>query len=241
MANEKLEVMNRKLTELDDAKSEFLSLISHEIRTPLNGICGPVELLKYPLQAGELNELLDILNTSVRRLENFSTNAILITTLKTKPYPVREEKVDLNRIIDELLLGFNTLIQKRGISVLRNNDDKPSLVTGDPELISKGLSNVIENALTYPPASSSVWIKTFSAGSEVCVEISDNGNGIPDKIIDSGFELFSRGNHHNDNTTGIGLPLTKMIMNAHKGRIELGNAPRGGAFVRLSFNTTFKK
>ncbi|MCX6327928.1 MAG: response regulator, partial [Bacteroidia bacterium] len=70
--NEKLEALNLKLIDLDKVKAEFLSLISHEIRTPLNGIIGPLELLKEPVSTGEISDLVEVLDISVKRLERFA-------------------------------------------------------------------------------------------------------------------------------------------------------------------------
>jgi two-component system sensor histidine kinase/response regulator len=234
-ANEKLEGMNQKLTELDDAKSEFLSLISHEIRTPLNGICGPVELLKDPLNPTELSDLLEVLDFSVKRLENFSTNAILITTLKTKPYIVRNIPVHIANTISDVLSSFREIISKKALRVSVVTSSAPETIPGDAELIRKCLSNVIDNAVTYSPAEGTIEINTRPEGEYLWITITDNGKGIPEKILKSGFDLFSRGNNSQDNTTGIGLPLAKLIMDTHTGKIELRNRPEGGASVELKF------
>jgi len=234
-ANEKLEIMNQKLTELDDAKSEFLSLISHEIRTPLNGICGPVELLKDPLKTTGLNDLLEVLDFSVKRLENFSTNAILITTLKTKPHIVRDTQVHIADTISDVLASFRDIIGKKAFRITLGIGTDPETIPGDAELIRKCLSNVIDNAITYSPPESTIEINTIPDGDFLSISISDNGRGFPNKILESGFELFSRGNNSKDNTTGIGLPLAKLIMDTHNGYIELNNNPEGGATVILKF------
>jgi two-component system, sensor histidine kinase and response regulator len=233
--NEKLELMNQKLTELDDAKSEFLSLISHEIRTPLNGICGPVELLKDPLKSTELNELLEILDSSVKRLENFSTNAILITTLKTRSYVLSNKSVHIRNVISESLASFSEIINKKQLRLKTEMCYSPELIPGDADLIKKCLSNIIDNAVTYSPPESTIEIKTIPDAEYYCITISDTGKGIPAKIINNSFEFFSRANNNKDNSTGIGLPLAKLIMNAHNGLIELKNRPEGGASVILKF------
>jgi len=80
----KLETMNLKLTGLDKVKTDFLNLISHEIRTPLNGIVGILGVLKSPIYTHEISDLIELLDSSVKRLEKFSLDALLITKLKTK-------------------------------------------------------------------------------------------------------------------------------------------------------------
>ena len=237
-ANEKLGMMNRRLTELDDAKSEFLNLIGHEIRTPLNGICGPIELLKDPLSQDELNELLEVLDFSVKRLENFSTNAILITSLKTRPDMVNYHDVRFEDSISEVLESFSDVSNRKHLLVKREQGAKTKTVPGDTDLIKKCLSNIYGNSVTYSPSGSIIEVKTEESDGYLCIAIEDNGNGIPEKILESDFELFSRGNNNQDNTTGIGLPLAKLIMNAHNGIIDLMERPGGGARIVLKFRLT---
>ncbi len=110
IANENLAKMNLKLTELDSAKAEFLNLISHEIRTPLNGIILPVELLKDTGSPSEIKDLIEILDSSVRRLEKFSMNALLITRLKTRSSDIKKQAINIEDIIVDAIEQEQTVI-----------------------------------------------------------------------------------------------------------------------------------
>ena len=114
-ANEQLNDLNQKLLNLDNAKSEFLRLISHEIRTPLNGILGPLELLKEYNNSKELEELVSILDVSVKRLERFSLNALLITRLKTKQFDISKESVSLPSLLTDLKNEFSLKIDRKSV------------------------------------------------------------------------------------------------------------------------------
>jgi two-component system sensor histidine kinase/response regulator len=234
-ANEKLEALNLRLLDLDTAKTEFLRLISHEIRTPLNGIIGPLELLKDPVYTREIGELVEILDVSVKRLERFSLDALLITRLKTKPFEIKKDKIYLSNLTNEVLDEKQRNLQLRNIQVKRNEEITPDLIHGETELIKKCIGNIIDNAIHFSPQDGTIKININVEKHTVICEIKDNGNGFPSEVIDHVFELFNANEKSRDNCNGIGLPVAKMIMEAHGGSINVGNNPRGGAFVKLLF------
>ncbi len=237
-ANVKLEALNLKLLDLDKAKSDFLNLISHEIRTPLNGIIGPLELLKGPLYTREIGDLIQILDISVKRLEKFSLDALLITRLKTKQLEIKKEKIHLSNLMNEVIDEAKEKFQSGNIQVKRNDEIMPCSITGEVDLIKKCISNILDNALRFSPKYGTIKINTFSEDQTVIFEIVDNGKGFSAGVIDHVFELFTTGDACKDNCTGIGLPIAKMIMDAHGGSITVGNNPEGGASVKLLFQNS---
>ncbi len=234
VANENLEAMNLKLLELDNAKSEFLNLISHEIRTPLNGIILPLEMLKDPLSTEESKVLVEILDSSVKRLEEFSMNALLITRLKTRPYDIDKEKLNIDSIIESVISEENNFMNSKGISVVHNRLTDACNIEGEPDLVKKCIQNILNNAVMFSPSGSTVEISSVIEGPNVTVNIIDSGKGFPEEVLNLGFEPFSRGKEYRDKSTGVGIPLAKMIMEAHHGKMIINNTP-GGAKVSLKF------
>ena len=234
VANENLEAMNLKLLELDNAKSEFLNLISHEIRTPLNGIILPLEMLKDPLSTEESKVLVEILDSSVKRLEQFSMNALLITRLKTRPYDIEKAKLNIDSIIESVISEENNFMSSKGISVVHNRLTDACNIEGEPDLVKKCIQNILNNAVMFSPSGSTVEIVTVIEGPIVTITISDSGKGFPEEVLNLGFEPFSRGKEYRDKSTGVGIPLAKMIMEAHHGKMIISNTP-GGAKVSLKF------
>jgi len=235
IANENLEKMNLKLTDLDNAKTEFLNLISHEIRTPLNGIIVPVELLKDTGSPSEIKELVEILDSSVKRLEKFSLNALLITRLKTRPFDIKKKEIDIETIIGEVLEGEKPAISGKKLIINKIAGIKSLKISGDRDLVKKCILNIVDNAVIFSPSNGRIEIKTCMKDHHAVIEISDNGKGIPKDIIEKGAVPFSRGREYHDKSTGIGIPLSGMIMEAHDGTIELRNRKFGGAIVTLKF------
>lgn len=236
--NVKLEALNLKLLDLDKAKSDFLNLISHEIRTPLNGIIGPLELLKEPVYAREIGDLVEILDISVKRLERFTLNALLITRLKTKQFEITKDKIHLSNLISEVLDEEKEKFQLKNIQVKRNDETTPDLISGETDLIKKCFCNILDNAVRFSSKSGIIEINAYAKDQTVIYEIKDNGKGFASGAIGHAFELFTTGDACKDNYIGIGLPIAKMIMEAHGGSIIIGNNPEGGTSVKLLFQNS---
>jgi two-component system sensor histidine kinase/response regulator len=234
-ANENLETLNLKLLDLDKAKSEFLNLISHEIRTPLNGILGPLELLKDTVNTPDISELVEILDISVKRLEIFALNALLITRLKTNPFSIRKGEIHLPNLINEALNEEKDKLQLKNIQVKRKDKISKGLINGEAELIKKCISNILDNAILFSPQNGIIEVNTFIEDQNIMCVINDNGPGFSLEAIDQVFELFAKGDTCRDNCPGIGLPVAKMIMEALGGSIIVENNSGGGASVKLQF------
>jgi len=237
-AIEQLKELNLKLFDLDKAKSEFLHLVSHEIRTPLNGIIGSIELLKKSGAAWEVGELIEMLDLSVKRLEKFSMNALLITQLKTKPSDIRKEPVSLAQLIDDLLKENAEKLGNRRLHIQFNNTSETSIINGEPELVKIGLGNILDNAISFSPLDGKIEIRMYDEGENIVCEFKDNGAGFQKDAGSKVFEMFSMGDIKLDNSPGIGLPISKLITEAHSGEMKIGNNPDGGAFVKLSFSVS---
>ncbi|MFN8239964.1 MAG: response regulator [Bacteroidales bacterium] len=235
IANEKLEALNTKLLELDKAKTEFLNLISHEIRTPLNGILVPMEILKESLSTEETRELIDILDASVRRLEKFATNALLITRLRTYPNEIYKHDIDPRLMLSLLKEDFVSALELKKIKLNLTFEKFKGRLVAEPELVKKSLANVIDNAITYSPSGSNVEVNVSESEGYLLFDVHDQGGGFPRSLLGNDFEIFPSGRGYQDSSVGIGLPLVKMILEAHNGSITIKNNPDRGAVVRLAF------
>jgi two-component system, sensor histidine kinase and response regulator len=235
-ANDKLESLNNTLLDLDKSKSEFLNIISHEIRTPLNGILGPLELLKEPAEPHDIALLIEILDTSVKRLERFSLDALLITRLQTTSGALRSDNIDLSAILETAIDEASEKILSKSITISQKNELKGDMINGEAPLIKKLFSNIIDNALFFSPKNGTIHIRLYSEGKFLICEIKDQGSGFEPGIAEKCFQLFTIGGEFRDSSTGLGLPIAKMIADAHHGAINVGNNSEGGAFVKLSFS-----
>lgn len=230
-----LDQANKELGVLDKAKSDFLCLISHEIRTPLNGIKGFTSILKQEIANPELLEYLDYLETSAIRLENFSYQALLITELHSGKYKVRPQSIPLGELINQSITKQKIRIDEKRLTIAVNQEEPISLVTADPRLLGICFERLLDNSVKYSPVDAMLQLNIISDADATIIEFVDAGNGFPQKILLNPFMVFGLGEEHVDRNTGLNLALIKLIMDAHHGRIEISNNPKGGAKVKLTF------
>lgn len=236
--NEELKKLNADLIELDQVKTDFLSLISHEIRTPLNGIVGVVDLLKMNLsedQSNSINSLLYILETSVDRLEKFLLTAERITQFKAGIYRLRTDNFFVSNLVHDCIETTRENTQRKNVKLDIYNSFEGNLIA-DKQLILYSISEVIQNSLEFAPENSTIKMRIYQSGEHCYFEIADQGPGFPEKVIENAFQLFG-GEHKADKHKGLSLALIKNITTAHRGDIEISNLSEGGAFVKFWIQT----
>jgi len=234
-AYQKLELANQELQTLDKAKGEFLRLISHEIRTPLNGILGFTSLLKSELKSPELLEFITHLEKSAIRLEKFSYQALMITELRTKKRIITVEHVPLQDLLDHACNNLQHKIKAKDMNILTHSDSSASTILCDRELLQTCFESLIDNAVKFSEPNHPVIVKVYSDERCTVCEIIDKGTGFSADALKNVFTVFGIGDSHVDQNTGLNLAITKLIMEAHEGVIEVQNNEHQGATVRLIF------
>jgi two-component system, sensor histidine kinase and response regulator len=233
--NEKLVEAHKTLDAMDQTKTEFLHLLSHEIRTPLNGIINPLAMLKENPDPKEFSNLIDILDQSVKRLERFSTVALQITRLRmNKETALMKEPFDLSDLVAQCLMGYKTKLKEKSLQfVQKGNVVFP--IMADSDYIKVCILNVLENAVQFAPANTNIDLTMTEDDVEIQLTIRDYGKGFSDRALTTIFKPFGMGQAHVNVNVGLGLYLSKMIMDTHKGSLEIKNCDDGGALVILRF------
>jgi two-component system, sensor histidine kinase and response regulator len=232
-ALEEVTQLNKKLLQLDEVKSEFLKMISHELRTPLNGILGFTDIIKNTNEAEPLKEFIDLLEQSALRLEKFSLNALLFTSLKLGNYYVEFAAKNVKTILDSAIDKQKVKLKSKSILVEINCHHELS-INVDEEIFSNAVLIVLDNAIRFSPENSTIKIDVESNGEHVKISFKDNGTGFSPKALKNLFEFFGAGEQHFDQNLGLGLALSHQILLANKGKIDVKNHEEGGAVVTLS-------
>ncbi len=227
---------HEELVELDNIKSNFLHLIGHEIRTPLHGIVGSVSIIKNMDTSSELKHIVDMLDASVARLENFSLTALKITELRTKDARLNKDRLNLLEEVRFKLSKYNEEILQRQIAVnfsFRLNEAQ-TFVCANADLFGTCMDHIFANTLQFCKKQISIDGWEDTAKSYTVLEIGNDGKGFSGLAEKNVFTLLG------SNTTlvgcnGLDFPLIKLICEAHKGKIEIGNSTDGGAAIRLYF------
>jgi len=230
-----VEKANIELQSLDKAKNNFLMMISHELRTPLNGIVGVSYLLGDSVdEDSELVEFVDMLKTSVDRLESFSNTALLITQLQTG-YKLTREDVDIRTLVEECIQENQELIDKKSPKIETIVETINSVISVEETLIKRVMTSIINNAIKYSEDGGTISIKIFEENGKKIIECLDNGSGFSTDALTNLFKVFGLGEDHYDQNHGLSLKAAYQIMESHGGSIEISNRDEGGAMVRIMF------
>lgn len=232
-----LDKANKKLLALDKAKSQFINIISHEIRTPLNGIIGGLELLKDSGMSDEAVSLIDILDLSATRLEDFSKKALDISLFNIYDKDILKlEKTNINDIVTSAINKIET--EKKGKEINFNKDISTDInATVDAKFFYKCLYNIIHNAVKFSPDKGTISITAINKDNQLIIKIKDEGFGFDEEFSINDINAFDNKNHV-DKNPGLGLYLSNLIIKAHGGYLENGNNSDKGAFVNICIPIT---
>jgi two-component system sensor histidine kinase KdpD len=222
--------------ETEKLQGAVLNSISHDLRTPLASVSGALStLLDGDVQHDELTRrsLLETAKEGADRLTRLVTNLLDMTRVEAGALSLRKEPGDIEDLVGAALAQTGGRGQEREVE-FDLPADLPS-VPMDFALMTQALSNILDNALKYSPADQPVRIEARTAGGEVHVSVADRGPGIPEADLARIFEKFQRAAHAlASGGLGLGLTISRGIIEAHGGRIWAVNRPGGGAVVTFA-------
>ncbi len=221
--------------DIEKVNVQLISNISHELRTPLTCIKGYAEtLLEGAMDDGALcKKFLTIINDEAQRLERLINDLLDLSMIDARQIQVRFKDTDLSAVLDHMINVYQPVAKKRGIVIRDNISDKFPIISADEDRIHQVLFILIDNAVKYSPADSTVSIGAALNTREVCISISDMGIGIPESERSRIFERFYRVEQGHDGTMssgrGLGLAIAKYIIEAHGGTISVESAVGKGS------------
>lgn len=247
LAND-LSKANEKLKELDQLKSEFVSLATHQIRSPLTAIKGYVSLIEegdYGPVSKDVKEALDVVHKSTDNLVTIVGDFLDVSRIEQGRMKYDFKDFDLQDLVRQVVTELKPNIEKKGLAINYSFDkDKKYSINGDFGKIKQIIGNIIDNSIKYTPAGQIAVSLSKPSGDKALIKISDTGVGIPVKVMPKLFKKFSRAENANDVNiigTGLGLYVAKQMIDAHHGRIwaESKGENKGSQFyIELPAKTT---
>jgi len=229
----KLDIAREKL------RNDLLRSISHDLRTPLATIQGAtttiLENIEY-LDKYTIKDLLEDINSDADWLIRLIENLLSITKIDEGKLNLNKIPEVLEDIIYETIRYTGKIAKEHHIKVITS--DELLLASIDAKLVQQVLINLIDNAVKYTNKGTLIKIHLFAIEDRAIIEVSDNGQGIPEESLPQIFDKFYTLNNSSvDSRRGIGLGLSicKSIMEAHGGTITAYNNKSGGASFKLSF------
>lgn len=229
-AQQLLAYQNEQLLELDHLKDEFVSSISHELRTPLTSISGYVEVLLESETDDERRSHLSIVDRNAHRLLGLVSDLLFAARLQDGGLELEREEVDLKRVVSHAVESARPRAERGGVRLDTALADVP-LVRGEPDRLAQLLDNLISNAIKFTPPDGSVTVRLAAADRTVSIEVSDTGIGVPEAERERLFERFFRSQtalERQIQGTGLGLHISKAIVEAHGGRIGVDSTEGTG-------------
>ena len=247
---EQLEESNKQLAEANEQlkvhnklQDDFINIAAHELRTPIQPILSLSDILSSRIRhtgsigAGEGQEILDVITRNAKRLQRLTDDILDATRIENHLLKLNKERFDLNELLSNAIRNYRNEIEKynRGIKLLNSRSKQDIVVEVDRSRLTQVISNLLNNAVKFTTEG------TISIGTEkkeVIVSIKDTGSGIEHEILP---RLFSKFSAKSFEGTGLGLFISKNIVEAHGGRIWAENNADGkGATFSFSLPTVNK-
>lgn len=230
-------IIEGKLTEL---KLSFFTNISHELRTPLTLIISPLEQLnKNEHLSNQEKENINIISRNANRMERFINQLLDFRKIQSGKMRLHVAEVDVVMLIKEIAWYFRGISNERNIDLQISSVENELFAWVDDEKIDIIFYNLISNAFKFSPDNTSIRIHIDNTKEEeyFSITVADQGHGIPKEKLAEIFELYYEGDNTKSSLkgTGIGLALSKELVQAHKGTISASNNPEGGVTFILRF------
>jgi Na+/proline symporter/nitrogen-specific signal transduction histidine kinase len=225
---------NEKLKEFDRLKDDFMSSVTHELRTPLASIRAFSEILHDDpdVELQQRRRFLGIIVSETERLSRLVNQVLDLAKIESGRADWLSERVDLSHLINAATEATGQLFSERGARVICDLPDRPCIVNVDRDRLMQVLVNLLSNAVKFAPPQEGIVRIRLDAGAASCrVSVSDNGPGIAEADQAHIFEKFHQGSGGGEKPvgTGLGLPISREIIERLGGRIWVDSRPENGA------------
>ncbi len=216
-------------------KDEFLAVVSHELRTPLNAVLGWTSLLRQGVESDEeLAEALETIDRNARAQGRLIDDLLDVSRIITGKVRLQIRQVDMKIVVVGVVEGLKPAADARGVRVTVNATGKSMFVLGDVDRMQQVVWNLLSNAIKFAPKGGAVDVDLRIEGSQVLLEVRDNGEGISEEFLPRLFERFAQqdsGTARNKTGLGLGLAITRHLVELHGGSIAAGNIDPGPGAV----------
>jgi signal transduction histidine kinase len=222
--------MQRRLSELDSARKQFIANASHELRTPIFSLGGFVELLDEEEPSPEERaEFVRTMRRQIERLTKLTTDLLDLSQLDAGALVMRKSDIDLSAIAREVAREFGLRADRRGSRLELRTPDSPAIAHADPDRLRQIIRILLDNALTHTPEGTKVTVTTYSVNRRAELTVSDEGTGIPQRVQSRIFERFYTADSAGG--SGLGLAIASELAQRMDGRIAITSSKRFTAFT----------
>jgi signal transduction histidine kinase len=227
-SNKQLATVNEELKNHDRLQKEFINIAAHELRTPIQPILSLTELLRSKIKDTEQLAMLDAAIRNAKRLRRLTEDILDITKIEGKSLQLEKEQFNLYEVILNVVQDYRSQqIENRtlDIQVLSDEPNKEIVVNADKNRIAQVISNLLSNAIKFTKQGTVlITVEKKKDNKEVIVSMKDTGSGLDPEILP---RLFSKFASKSFKGTGLGLFISKSIVEAHGGKMWAENNVNG--------------
>jgi signal transduction histidine kinase len=229
---------NKLLTQVEELKTNFLSMMSHDLKTPLARIQGMADIAlqeSHPLSESQREALMAI-NRSSEELGYFISSILNLTRVESEAVKLHVQSKDVNALLEEVLKKYEYLAKQKNITIISEFEPIFSFKM-DVDLMRQVFANLIENAIKYSPENTKVLVSTEEVDGRVMIQVADQGVGIARNEINNIFLKFYRSHIAKSSPikgSGLGLYLAKYFVELHQGDIAVESVEGQGSTFTIS-------
>jgi len=239
-AEENIKNSLQKEKELNELKSQFVSIASHEIRTPLASIQSSADLIKLFLDSNvvpkvKIEKHLDKIESQISRLSTIMSNLLTVGRINLGKFDLHKNETDIENFVRNIITEFFS-VTSDGRKVLFHVSGNKHKSHIDKVLMSQVLINLISNAIKYSIGKTNPEVSLEYQEEYFTIQVKDKGIGIPEDQHKNIFNSFFRANNvENIQGTGLGLVIVKKFVEMHKGKISFTSALGKGTTFKVKF------
>ncbi|NWL86286.1 sensor histidine kinase [Paenibacillus sp. 79R4] len=224
--------MATELNHFNQVQKQFFQNASHELKTPLMSISGYAEGIRDGVFEGEnVRKGLDIIMDESARLKKLVTEMTLLAKLDSEEDVFRSEEISLEELLTETVERLNPLLVRQELALHTEYGSLGAVkLCADRDKLLQAMLNVVSNAVRY--AQHHIYIHAELCKGQIIINVSDDGPGIPEELLPYLFHRFVKGK---DGESGLGLAISRAIVERCGGFIQAGNGSKGGAVISLKF------
>lgn len=232
---------NRRLSDLDRLKTNFISIASHELRTPLMIVQGFASFLREQA-SGEMTSDLDMVLRGASKLQSIIDQMTNLNYLEAGLSELKRENLSVQNLVEDLAREWGPLAAAKQQTLTINVPPTPIFIHGDRSKIDLALSNVMNNAVKFTPENGHIAVQVISHTGRVEIAVIDDGVGIPKEELGRVFERFYQVEDHltrHYGGLGLGLAIAKEVIEQHGGRIWAESGEGQGSRFRITLPTVY--
>lgn len=230
------EQLFKEKMEIENFRNDFFVNLSHELRTPLNIIISTIQLSEVYLKKEKSEKIsrkigshFNVMKKNCYRLLKTVNNLIDVAKLESKQYELDDKLINIVYLVEDIVTSTVDYAKDKNIDIKFDTQTEETIVKCDPVEIERAVLNIISNAIKYSKEQGEIRVNIYEEEENVLISIKDNGIGIPKDKQSIIFDKFKRVNEDTKLGSGIGLNLTKLLIDMHNGKLEFSSVEDEGS------------